>query len=151
MQTGNFSLYPRYSAPAPSGRQTMTGWQGMAELIVEGKDTAAIGALVGRITTMTVAGVGYRLSREASQRVEAEITGEAIARYRSRAGEYAKQFGYAGFVIREVNVSTAEGGARPMQMARMRTAVTSSTSEPLAVEPGKESVTVTVNGTVQMQ
>ncbi len=151
VQTGNFSLYPRYGTPSPSGRQNLTGWQGSAELLVEGKDTATIGALVGRINTMTVGRVGYRLSREASQRVEAEITSEAIARYRARAAEYAKQFGYAGFVIREVNVATAETGPRPMAMARMSPAAASAGGEPLALEPGKESVTVSVSGTVQMQ
>ena len=83
VQTGNFSLYPRYAVAPGSGRQTVNGWQGSTELVVEGKDLAAIGQLVGRITTMTVARVGYRLSREASQRVEAEITAEAIARFRA--------------------------------------------------------------------
>lgn len=153
VQTGNFSLYPRYTAATAGGRQSQAGWQGSAELVVEGKDTAAVGALVGRITTMTVARVGYRLSPEASRRAEAEITAEAIARFRARAGEYAKQFGHAGYVVREVTVSAAEAGFRPMPMAmgRMSPAAAPSGGEPLSIEPGKESVTVTVNGTVQMQ
>ena len=39
IQTGNFSLYPRY---APKGG--INGWQGTAELVIEGKDLAGIGA-----------------------------------------------------------------------------------------------------------
>lgn len=151
VQTGNFSLYPRYATPSSTGRQALTGWQGSAEVIVEGKDAAAISALVGRITTMTVARVGYRLSREATQRVEADITAEAIARYRARAAEYAKQFGYAGYVIREVTVSTAEAGPRPIAMARMTANAAPAGGDPLSLEPGKDTVTATVNGTVQMQ
>lgn len=151
VQTGNFSLYPRYATPSSAGRQSITGWQGTAEVIVEGRDAAAIGALAGRITTMTVARVGYRLSREASQRVEADITAEAISRYRAKAAEMAKQFGYAGYVIREVNVTIADAGPRPMAMARMSTAVSSGSGDPLALEPGKDTVTATVGGTVQMQ
>ena len=48
---------------------------------------AAIGQLTGRITTMTVARVGYRLSREASRKVEGDIAAEAIAAFRAKAAE----------------------------------------------------------------
>ena len=151
VQTGNFSVYPRYTNNTGSGRQNMNGWQGSAELIVEGRDMAAIGQLVGRITTMTVARVGYRLSREASQRVEADIVAQAIAKYRAAAADYAKQFGYAGYVVREVNVSAGDSGPRPLQMARMNAMPASAQGEALSVEPGKETVTASVNGTVQMR
>ncbi len=60
VQTGNFSLYPRYAGQG----QRINGWQGTAELVVEGRDMPAIGQLTGRITTMTIARVGYGLSRE---------------------------------------------------------------------------------------
>ena len=50
VQTGNFSLYPRH---APKGG--LTGWQGSAELVIEGRDMSGIGAPTGRITTMSVA------------------------------------------------------------------------------------------------
>jgi predicted secreted protein len=146
VQTGTFSLYPRYAA-----KGGINGWQGTAEVIVEGRDMPAIGQLVGRIATMTVARVGYRLSREANQKVEAEVAAEAIARYRAKAADYAKQFGFAGFAIREVNVTTSEPQQGPVPMMRMQAAAVSSSSEALAVEPGKASVSATVNGTVQMK
>lgn len=152
VQTGAFSIFPRYanSGSGSPGKQSLNGWQGSAEVIVEGRDMAAIGQLVGRISTMTVARVGYRLSREASQRVEADIAAEAIAKYRAKAAEYAKQFGYAGYAIREVNVSADAAGPRPIQMARSASTL-SAPSEALAVEPGKETVTASVNGTVQLK
>ena len=146
VQTGNFSLYPRY---APKGG--ISGWMGSAEVIVEGRDLAAIGQLSGRITTMTIARVGFRLSREANQKVEGEVAAEAIARYRARAAEYAKQFGYAGYAIREVNVATSEPQQGPIPMMRMQAATASSQGDALSVEPGKALVTATVNGTVQMK
>ena len=153
VQTGNFSLFPRYTAAQSSGKQTLNGWQGSAELIVDGRDLATIGALVGQITTMTVARVGYRLSREAMQRVEADVVADAIARFRTKAGDYAKQFGYAGYAIREVTVSSSDARQGSMRAMPMNTMARSSSvsSEPLPVEPGKESVTATVNGTVQMK
>jgi predicted secreted protein len=151
VQTGNFSIYPRYATNSGvSGRATISGWQGSAELVVEGHDMAAIGQLTGRISTMTIAGVGYRLSREASQKVEGDVAAEAIARYRAKAADYAKQFGYAGYSIREVNVSSSDATFAPQPALRMQ-AASESRSEALSVEPGKATVTATVNGTVQMK
>ena len=146
VQTGVFSLFPRYTS-----KGGITGWQGTAEIIVDGRDMAAIGQLSGRITTMTVARVAYRLSREAGQKVEAEVTAEAIARYRAKAGEYAKQFGYASYSIREVNVTTTEPPQGPMPMARAQTAAMSAPGDALSVEPGKAQVNASVSGTVQMK
>jgi predicted secreted protein len=145
VQTGNFSLYPRYAQ-----KGGINGWQGSAELIVEGRDMTGIGQLAGRIATMTIGHVAYRLSREASEKVEGDVATEAIARYRVKAALYAKQFGYAGYTIREVNLSTNEPQDGPIRMPRAAVAMSSS-SEPLPIEPGKATVTATVNGTVQMK
>ena len=145
VQTGNFSLYPRY---APKGG--INGWQGSAEMVIEGKDSAGIGALTGRITTMTVARVSQGVSRELRERVEGELTAQAIARYRAKAADYAKQFGYAGYVIREVNVGTSEPpGFVPMPMVRAK-AMSMAADESLPVEAGKAQVSVNVSGSVQL-
>ncbi len=146
VQTGAFSLFPRYT-----NKGGITGWQGSAEIIVDGRDMAAIGQLSGRITTMTVARVAYRLSREASQKVEADVAAEAIARYRAKAGEYAKQFGYGGYSIREVNVTTTEPQQGPSPMVRAQASAMSAQGDALSVEPGKAQVNANVSGTVQMK
>jgi len=145
VQTGNFSLYPRYS---PKGG--ITGWQGSAELVIEGRDMSAIGQLTGRITTMSIARVGYGLSRELREKVEGDVAAQAIARYRAKAADVAKQFGFTGYTIREVNVNTGEPvlyAAAPMMRAKTMSA---SADESLPIEAGKGTVTVTINGSVQM-
>jgi predicted secreted protein len=142
--TGNFSLFPRYTNKA-----VLTGWQGTAELVVEGRDMTAIGQLVGRIASMTVGHVGYGLSRELREKSEGELAAQAIARYRNKAADVAKQFGYTAYTIREVSVMSSEppGGVVPV----MRAATMAMSQEaPLPVEPGKALVTVSVNGTVQL-
>jgi predicted secreted protein len=151
VQTGNFSIYPRYVNATSSAKPAIRGWQGTVELVVEGRDMAAIGQLTGRITALTIARVSYRLSREASQRVEGDIAGEAIGAFRAKAALYAKQFGYAGAAVREVTVTTGDVQA-PLPMMRMQAAAASTQSgDALSVEPGKALVTATVNGTVQMK
>ncbi|RZL28672.1 MAG: DUF541 domain-containing protein, partial [Rubrivivax sp.] len=142
VQTGNFGLYPRHDPK--SGK--LNGWQGSAELLVEGRDTAAVAQLAGRISTLTIARVGYILSRETREKAEADITAQAIARYRAKAAEYARLFGYGGFVVGEVSVSSDEPQARPM-MAMMRMKGEAADAA-LPTEAGHATVTVNVNGSV---
>ena len=146
VQTGNFSLSPRYAQ-----KGGITGWQGTAEMNVEGRDLEAIGALTGRITTMTVQRVSFGLSREARQKVEGQVAAEAIASFRAKAADYAKQFGYAGYEIGEVNVTTNGSPPRPFPAMRMQAARVVPQGESLPVEAGKGSVSASVSGTVQMK
>ena len=146
LRTGAFTLAPRYTA-----RGVTSGWQGTTELVVEGRDMPAIAQLTGRITTLTVARVGYGLSREVREAAEADVTAQAITRFRSQATSYAKQFGYAGYEIREVNIATVQPqpfGPRPMMM---QARAADAGAEPLPIEAGKGSVTANVNGSVQMK
>lgn len=145
VQTGNFTLSPRYT-----NKGVVSGWQGSAELIVEGRDMQAIGQLGGRITTLTINRVGYALSRELREKSEGEVSAQAIARYRAKAAEYAKQFGYSGYTLREVNVSSNEQPPMPRPMQMRAQAMSASADDALPVEPGKGTVTVSVNGSVQM-
>lgn len=144
VQTGNFSMGPRYNR---EGR--INGWQGSAELILEGTDTARVAQLAGRLSQMNVTSVGYGLSRTLRERHEAEVTREAIQRFRTRAGEVAKAFGFGGYTLGEVSVRSGEAGPVPMPRMAMAMAKTADAeSAPLPVEAGKGSITVTVSGNV---
>ncbi len=144
VQTGNFSLYPRYT-----NKGVISGWQGTAELVVEGRDMPAIGQLMGRINTLTIGRVVYNLSREQREKAEGDVAAQAIARFRAKAADYAKQFGYASYAIREVGVNPGE--QMPVQPPVFRArAMASASDEALPVEAGKAVVTVSVSGTVQL-
>jgi predicted secreted protein len=145
VRTGAFSLTPRYGS---RGAQ-ITGWVGTGEVVLEGRDLAGIAQAAGRLGTVTVARVGYTLSRETRERVEADAVAQAIARFRARAADYAKQFGFNGYTVREINVGTADPViVQPMMRQRMVASEAADSSIP--VEAGKATVTVTVNGSVQM-
>lgn len=144
VQTGNFSLTPRYTAKGQTN-----GWQGSAELVVEGRDMAAIAQLTGRITTLTIARTVYGLSREQRLQAEAEVTAQAVGRYRERAAELARLFGYGSYVLREVSLQSNEPQPyAPVMRAKVMSAMAS--DEALPVEAGKATVTVSVNGSVQL-
>jgi predicted secreted protein len=144
VSTGNFSIFPKYT-----NKGVISGWSGTAELVVEGKDIPGIAQLTGRITTLSIARVQSGLSRESREKVENEVAAQAIAAYRAKAAEYAKQFGFTGYTLREVQVNANDfGGPVPMMMKASRGAADA--AESLPVELGKGNVTVNVNGTVQL-
>lgn len=146
LRTGHFSLAPRYS-----GKGGISGWQGSAELVLEGRDMSAISQTAGRLQGMTVARVHFGLSREVREKVEAEVAAQAIQRFRARAETYAKQFGFGGHSIREVAVGHADGHPPPPQPAyRMAAMSAAGSGEAVPVEAGKTLVSVTVNGSIQM-
>ncbi len=154
VRTGGFSLQPRYAPPTPRGASSglpggIAGWQGSTELIVEGRDTQAIAQLTGRVPGMTIARVGFSLSREARQKVEGDVTAQAIEQFRSRAMTVSRQFGFTGYTVREVNVGTDPPGGQ-VPMLRMEATRAMADGAALPVEAGKASVNATVSGSVQM-
>ena len=146
VRTGNFALYPRHNR---EGR--ISGWQGTAELILEGRDFPRITQAAGRIQTMTLAGVSFGLSREQRAKVETEAQDIAISRFRAKAAELTKGFGFNGYTLREVSVQANEPGfIRPMMAARGAVAGEAAMAQ-VPVEAGKANVTVNVSGSVQLR
>lgn len=146
VRTGNFSLYPRYSREGK-----INSWQGSTELVLEGRDFAKISAAAGKIQTLTVANVAFSLSREQRTKVETDAQHIAIERFRAKAGDIAKSFGMSSYTLREVAVNAGDQGYSPRpRMAEMSMKMASADAA-VPVEAGKSTVTVTVNGSVQLR
>jgi predicted secreted protein len=146
VRTGNFALYPRHNR---DGR--ISGWTGTAELVLEGRDFGRITQTAGRITTMTLGGVSFGLSREQRAKVEGDAQTQAIERFKSRAAELARGFGFSGYTLREVAVNANEPGFVPRMRMAAQDARVASAEAPVPVEPGRSAVTVTVSGSVQLR
>lgn len=146
VRTGNFAIYPRHNR---DGR--ISGWTGSAELILEGRDFPRITQAAGRIQSLTLAGVSFGLSREQRARVEGEAQGQAIERFKVKAAELAKAFGFAGYTLREVSVNANEPGFMPRMRMAAQDAKLASAESAVPVEPGKSAVTVVVSGSVQLR
>ena len=146
VQGGGFSLQPRFNA-----KGIVNGWSGTTSLTVQGRDMGTIADLAGRIQSMTVGSLDYSVSREAREKAEGELAGQAIARFRAKAADYAKAFGYGTFTVREANINFDSGQPtpRPFLMQARKMAVSDSASLP--TEAGSGSVTANVNGSVQLK
>lgn len=146
VRTGSFSVQPRYTN---AGR--ISGWQGSAQLVLEGTDTTRISQTAGKLTQLNVVNMQYGLSRGLRERHEAALTNEAIQRFRSRASAMASAFGFKGYTLGEVSVSSTEPGfePRPYMMAT-RAKTMEAADAALPVEPGKGRLSVSVNGQVYL-
>ena len=146
VRTGQFGLYPRYTRDGK-----ISGWNGTAELVLEGRDFPRITQTAGRIQTMTMGGISFGLSREQRAKVEADAQAIAIERFKVKAGELAKGFGFTGYSLREVSVNANDQGFTPRPRLMAMEAKAASADMAVPVEAGKSSVAVTVSGTVQLK
>jgi predicted secreted protein len=144
VRTGRFGLAPRWTS---QGR--IDGWTGTAEILLEGRDFTRITQAASKVQTLTVHAVSFGLSREERERVEHEAQAAAVQRFRAKATELARSFGFAGYELREVTVSANDQGFVPMRMAA--SAAAPGAAAPVPVEPGKSTVRVTVSGSVQLR
>lgn len=148
VRTGAFGMYPRHGKDGK-----ITGWQGRAELVLEGRDFPRITATAGKIQSMSISQIAFDLSREARAKVETEAQAQAIEAFKARASELARGFGFGGYTLREVAVNSNEmsPGPRPRMMAMEAKAASYASDAPVPVEAGKAQVVVTVAGSVQLK
>jgi predicted secreted protein len=148
VQTGQFGLYPRYNS---AGK--VNGWQGSTELLLEGRDIARITETAGKISTLTLGGVSFSLSRQTQRQLESAVQAQAIERFQARAAEVAKGFGFAGYTLREVAISSADQDLSqpnpPRMLAMQAKAAMSEMAVPVVA--GKSTVNVTVSGSIQLR
>ena len=148
VRSGNFGIYPRHNN---QGR--VTGWQGQAELVIEGRDFAKVSQLAGHLPRMTVAQADFSLSREGRQQLEAEVQSQAVQNFRQRAQALAKDFGFAGYTLRQVSVSSVdrpEPGIQPRLMMAADAAAAPAQA-PIPLVAGKDEVRITVSGSIQLR
>ncbi|UUZ78619.1 SIMPL domain-containing protein [Polaromonas sp. P1(28)-13] len=146
VRTGNFSLYPRYNKDGK-----INGWQGTTELVLEGKDFSRITSTAGKIQTLTLGNVSFALSREQRVKVEGEAQAQAIERFKAKAGEIAKNFGFGSYTLREVSINANDRGYTPRPRVMAMQAKGEMADSAIPVEAGKSTVLVNVSGSVQMK
>ena len=149
VRSGHFGIYPRHNN---QGR--VTGWQGQADLVVEGRDFARVSQLAGNLPRMTVAQADFSLSREGRQQLEAEVQSQAVQNFRQRAQALTKDFGFAGYTLRQVNVSAVdrpEPGIQPRLMVAEAAMAPAAAPSAIPLVAGKDEVRITVSGSIQLR
>ncbi len=143
-RTGTFSIYPMTDK---NGH--ISTWHGRTEVVLRSHNFGAASRLAGQLASvMQVGNVSFSLSPEAQRVAADKLGGQAIENFRTRAQAAAKEFGYSGYTIREVNLNNSSG-TQPRPMFAMR-AMAAEAAAPVPVEAGTSTVTVNVSGSVQM-
>ncbi len=147
--SGNFQISPTYDK-----KGAINGYRGAVQLIILGTDTKTISGLTGDISTMNIAGVEHSVSPALRKSIEDELVLQAIQLWRDKGAAYASAFGYKSFdmVSSTVQVNSGYGGYRPRGGARLMAASASleSGGGSYEEEAGKEEITASVNGSVQL-
>jgi predicted secreted protein len=143
-KTGGYSTYPI----SDEGR--IRRWQANQQLVLEGGDTAAMTALVGKLQArLQLQAFQFSVSEEKRRKVQEELVTEALAAFRTRAQLVAKGLDASGYSLDDVSVET---GSPVYPMHRMEMATMAADSKfspaPPAVEGGSSRVSVTVSGAI---
>ena len=145
-RSGNYQT----SAIYDRGNQ-ITGWRTRADIILESRDFATVGALAGALQPgMKLSSMAFSLSRPAREAAEATLMADALGRFQNRARAIAKALGFPGYVLGQISVRS-EGPVHPPIAYRgvaMASMAEGAPPPPVPVEGGKNAVTVFVNGSV---
>ncbi|MDR5778689.1 SIMPL domain-containing protein [Caballeronia sp. LZ065] len=146
-KSGSFTVYPSTDRDGK-----ISAWRGRTEVVLESHDFAAVSKLAGKMSaSMQVGSVAFSLSPEAQRTAEQKLVTQAIDAFRKQAQTAAQSFGYSNFSIREVNIGHSGVQPRPVMMMQSRAmSADAKMAAPIAMEAGTTTVTVDVNGSVQM-
>ncbi|MDR5756241.1 SIMPL domain-containing protein [Caballeronia sp. LZ035] len=146
-KSGSFTVYPSTDRDGK-----ISAWRGRTEVVLESHDFAAASKLAGKMSaSMQVGSVAFSLSPEAQRTAEQKLVTQAIDSFRKQAQTAAQSFGYSNFSIREVNIGHSGVQPRPVMMMQSRAmSADAKMAAPIAMEAGTTTVTVDVNGSVQM-
>lgn len=145
-QTGDYGTQPEYASTR------IVGWRATQELLLESEDFAAASELVGELQQkLQVRGMSFLPTRATRERVDAELTREALKAFAARAQLIAESMGAKGYEVVELNV----GGTPELPLARMRGGpelmAMSADAAPIAIEGGTATLKVSVNGRIQLR
>jgi predicted secreted protein len=146
VRSGSFALQPRYTNDGK-----LNGWSGSTELLLEGSDFARISAAAAKAQPMTIRSISFGLSRPARAQLETQAQTLAIDNFKQKAAQIARSFGFADYVLREVNVSTADQNVPMPRMMAMSSRAMVADAAPLPLESGKTLVIANVSGAVQLK
>ncbi len=145
VQTMGYQTTPVYQ------QRRLSAWRVRQSLRLESKDIAELSQLIGKLQErLTVDRVGYRISVQRRNTMEENLITEAIALFQRRAKLVAKQMNRGRYRVVQMDINTGGAPMRPMMMRAEMSAMADTRIAP-SFEAGTQTVTVSVNGTIELQ
>ncbi|UXY13946.1 SIMPL domain-containing protein [Chitiniphilus purpureus] len=134
------------------------GWRGRGELRVSSRDFEAFSKLLGQLQQpleggqpLQLAGIHYAISDDARGQLENELIEESLKAFRQRADLISRSMAAKGWRTVNLNVNTQALMPPPMlKTMSVRYAAEADATQP-PLEGGDSKVTVTVNGSIQVE
>jgi predicted secreted protein len=146
-RSGNYQTNATYDRA-----NQITGWRIRADVVLESRDFKAVAALAGALQpALKLWSMTFSLSRGAREAAEATLLTEALAKFQEKARAVAKGLGFPGYVLGQIVVrsdSPPMQGPVAYRSAAMSVMADAAPPAPVPVEGGKNTVTVTVSGSV---
>jgi predicted secreted protein len=144
VQTLAYQTFPLHD------KQRLTGWRVRQSIRLESQDSAQLSKLIGALqSTLAVESMNYSVSPQKTREVEDKLITEAIDAFTNRANLITRQFGRSNYRLVEIHINTGSTPIRPMQMRS--TALAMEAVAAPTIEAGKQDISITINGTIEMQ
>jgi len=145
INTGSYQTWPI------TRKEVTTGWRGQQDLVLESADTETLSRLVGQLQDrLQIKSMNFTVSDEKRAGVENRLIDAALDAFKQRAGIIGDNLKASDFRIVEINVNTSTQRPPMLRQARMAS-MSMEASDAVAVEGGESDVSVTVNGTIELQ
>ena len=145
INTGSYQTWPI------TRKEVTTGWRGQQDLVLESADTETLSRLVGQLQDrLQIKSMSFTVSDEKRAEVENRLIDAALDSFKQRAGIIGDNLKASGFRIVEINVNSSTQRPPMLRQAKMAT-MSMEASDAVAVEGGESDVSVTVNGTIELQ
>lgn len=142
VQTLGYQTSPVYD------KQHITGWRISQSLQLKSQHVQVLSALIGDLQkSLLLESMSYEISHEQRKKNEDLLIGNAIAAFSRRAQEITQHLGRKRYRLVSMQVNTS--GAR-IQPVIMRTLAESEKRASPAITAGKQTLTVTINGVIEL-
>lgn len=144
VQTLHYRQDPLYN------KQSIIGWKIRQSIRLESKDVESLSALIGEIQErLSVASIQYTVSPTRRDEVERRLIAEALNRFENRGKQIEVELGRTGYRIVNIDVITSNQPLAPVRMRAAAIMEGSAVAAPV-IEPGAQTVSVQVSGTIEL-
>jgi predicted secreted protein len=131
--------------------QKITGWRERGEIRLESTDFATLSQLTGTLlASLKMGNMSFNISPVVRARSEDQLLQQAVAAFKVRAQLASEALGGHSYKI--VNLNLDSGGFQPMMAQQaMRSEMAFAKSAAPEIEAGTSTVSLTANGTIEVQ
>ncbi len=144
-QTINYNSQPIYK------NGSIKSWKVSQNIRFKSQNVDQLGKLIAQINQLsTVQSMNFAVSDRQIEKTQARLTKDAIAKFRHKAADIAKQFGKSSYHLVHINVGNNYVQQPRQRMMRSSIAKESMSDSAPAVSAGTNKIIVNVNGTVEL-